>query len=318
MSNRTGNLVKSFFLNRDNEAPRIIDNNDLIEEKLERIRMVMPQFEPEDFGSANDEGYYEDEFRDGIDAEALDALTSDNIEYDEDGNPVSNVIKASTDEYAEGEDEATPPFTPAPPPAPVYDGPSPEEIIAQAEAEAETIKIEARNEIEHMKTIGYEEGKTNGYQEGIKEARAEAVELRTSLEEERRLMEEQYKEKLEELEPKFVHALTRIYEKVFEVDLSGEQSLVLSLLRNTMSKIEGAKNYLIHVSKDDYPYVTERKDDLMGAGISEDASIEIIEDSTLKSGECMIENVNGIFDCSLGTELEALRKRLELLSFTPD
>ncbi len=318
MSNRTGNLVKSFFLNRDNEAPRIIDNNDLIEEKLERIRMVMPQFEPEDFGSANDEGYYEDEFRDGIDAEALDALTSDNIEYDEDGNPVSNVIKASTDEYAEGEDEATPPFTPAPPPAPVYDGPSPEEIIAQAEAEAETIKIEARNEIEHMKTIGYEEGKTNGYQEGIKEARAEAVELRTSLEEERRLMEEQYKEKLEELEPKFVHALTRIYEKVFEVDLSGEQSLVLSLLRNTMSKIEGAKNYLIHVSKDDYPYVTERKDDLMGAGISEDASIEIIEDSTLKSGECMIENVNGIFDCSLGTELEDLRKRLELLSFTPD
>ena len=39
------------------------------------------------------------------------------------------------------------------------------------------------------------------------------------------------------------------------------------------------------------------------------------EDATLEKNECMIETGNGVFDCSLGTQLEALNEELRLLSY---
>jgi len=46
--------------------------------------------------------------------------------------------------------------------------------------------------------------------------------------------------------------------------------------------------------------------------------VEIVEDMTLKSNECFIDTGAGIFDCSLETQLEGLKRELRLLSFTVD
>lgn len=43
--------------------------------------------------------------------------------------------------------------------------------------------------------------------------------------------------------------------------------------------------------------------------------VELLEDATLGKNECMIETGNGVFDCSLGTQLEALNEELRLLSY---
>ena len=56
---------------------------------------------------------------------------------------------------------------------------------------------------------------------------------------------------------------------------------------------------------------------LNGTNISAD-SVEIIEDVTLTRNECMIETGNGVFDCSLGTQLELLRDELLLLAYEPE
>ena len=44
---------------------------------------------------------------------------------------------------------------------------------------------------------------------------------------------------------------------------------------------------------------------------------DILEDATLGRSECMIETGNGVFDCGLGTQLEALNEELRLLSYEP-
>ena len=53
--------------------------------------------------------------------------------------------------------------------------------------------------------------------------------------------------------------------------------------------------------------------------INKDAieNVELLEDVTLGKNECMIETGNGVFDCSLGTQLEALNEELRLLSYEP-
>ena len=93
--------------------------------------------------------------------------------------------------------------------------------------------------------------------------------------------------------------ITNIYEKVFQVDLSEEKNIVVNLLRNAMQKVEGSKNYIVHVSKEDYKFVYERKKELADAAMAEDVIIDVVEDLTMKSGDALIETANGIFGTSV-------------------
>ena len=67
-------------------------------------------------------------------------------------------------------------------------------------------------------------------------------------------------------------------------------------------------------SKNDYEYISERKDQLSD-GLGSTDTIEVIEDLTLRQSECFIESEGGIYDCGIGTELELLKKELMLLSY---
>ena len=124
-----------------------------------------------------------------------------------------------------------------------------------------------------------------------------------------------YEQQMAVLEPQFVDALTGIYEKIFEVDLENRREVVVTLLRNTMKKLDGCKNFLLHVSPADYAYVKAHKEDLLSEAIQEGTVIDIVEDGMIRESECTIETVNGIYDCGLGTQMEGLRKRLALLSY---
>lgn len=302
------NLVKAYRLQRDSDEPVIIDSNNLIQEKLERLRMIMPVI------GQNDDSEYEEsapgEFTDGLDALMLDALTDENYEteYDEDGNPVSNVIKASAEDFTEYE-------APMAEPVEQYSGPSPEELIAEAEAQIEQMRQEAMLQIDKDREAAYNEGRSLGYSDGKAQAEAEIGVAWQELEEARGNLNAEREALIAELEPQFVHTLTSIYEKVFEVDLRDEKELVVNLLRNAMLHIESTKNYLIHVSREDHEYVVENRDSLITSSMPADVTIDIIEDVTMKQGDCMIETSGGIFDCGLGTQLETLKKKLELLSY---
>lgn len=292
------NLVKSYRV-MPSDGPMVIDTNSLIEEKLERIRMVLPK---ETFEAVSFTDSSEQEFEDGLDVAMLDALTSDGYEteYDEEGNPVSNVIKAAPVMQE-----------------PVYDGPSPEELIAQAREEIELMRQNAAAEIEEAKSAGYSEGMNQGYADGRKSAEAEMSRAWKQISDAQANLEAERAELMAEIEPRFIKVLTAIYEKVFDTDLSGEQSIIVNLLHNTLDQIPGCKNYLIHVSRDDHEYVMQHKNELITYSMPEDVTIDIVEDLTMKAGDCMIETSGGIYDCGIGTQLEGLRKKLELLSFTP-
>ena len=71
----------------------------------------------------------------------------------------------------------------------------------------------------------------------------------------------------------------------------------------------------MHISSLDYPYVSMEKKLLEGALPSPSATLELVEDTTLGHNECMIETEGGIFDCSLGTQMAELKKRLKLLAY---
>ncbi|MCM1568780.1 MAG: FliH/SctL family protein [Roseburia sp.] len=183
-------------------------------------------------------------------------------------------------------------------------------LLADAQTKADKITEEALRERERV----LEEARQEGYEEGCARARQELEKEMSGLREKEKQLEAEYDALVAKLEPELVEHITNIYEYVFHVDMSGNREILEYLITSAMSRAETSRNFLVHISREDYPYVSTRRQQLLGAA-SGDASIEIIEDMTLSRNECMIETENGIIDCGLGTELAELSRKLKLLSY---
>lgn len=292
------NLYKSAGISLAADTPRVIDSNALaaeraaaekaLAEKESREKRTVPL--PED----------EDGFSQGLSAVILDNLTED----------LENGREASA---AAQEEEIN-----------RQGGQVIQEARERAERLAEEMKQQAQFEIENMKkeaadrlTVERErilmETRELGYQDGLDEGKKEIDAIRQELAAQRRQLEAQYDSLIENLEPQFIDTLTGIYEHIFHVELSDYRDIVVHLIADTLRKTDGAKDYIVHVSKEDYPYVSMQKKQLMaGTGAS---LLEVVEDITLSKNQALIETDGGIYDCSLGTQLHELGKKLRLLSY---
>ena len=296
-----GNIFKSHMVVVQDDDTLLIDNNERIAKKIESLEETMINSARSELGEDSFDG-----FVGGLDAEMVEALTADSDEE------LPTVIKAERpEEVQETKTSAD---------ALAIVSAQAQEVLEAARREAENLKsqamIEAQQELEAMKNRAYEEGKAQGYDDGYGEAVAQVEEQKNQLAQERKRLEAEYQDLVEELEPRFVEALTDIYEKVFRVDLKKEQNIIMHLISSTMHKIEGSNTYLIHVSKEDYPYVSMKKNEVLVTSVSANASVEIVEVMTLGANDCIIETDGGVFDCGLGTQLEELSQKLRLLSYT--
>ena len=222
-------------------------------------------------------------------------------------------LHAEEIEVVEGEPE--PGEGEAIPPQPVYTGPSPEELVAQAQEEIEAMKQAAMQEIESMKLFTMEESRQQGYREGQMQAVSELEKEKKLLKEKEIRMEQEYQDLISELEPRFIDTLTGIYEEIFKVELAEYKPILLHAIGASIRNIEGSRQFIVHVSREDYEAVMAAKPQLTDRLGSTGAALDIVEDITLQANQCMIETSNGIYDCGIGSQLEELGRRLRLLSY---
>ncbi len=190
------------------------------------------------------------------------------------------------------------------------------DILNRAKEEAAAIIADAKSRAEEERKSIREQARQQGYEDGQASARAEADAVRNEFQEKSRRLEEEYQKLMDELEPKFIDTVTSVYEHIFQVDLSGNRDVLTHLISNTMHKLEGGGTFLIHVSKEDYSYVVMQKKQILAGTASNAGNVEIVEDVTLGKNECLIETDSGIFDCGLGTQLNGLKQKLRLLSWS--
>lgn len=281
----SSNLYKAGWVVINDDA-RMIDSNKLIEQRLKKAASSRPAYS--DTGSLGEQGG----FSSGLDVEKVDAL----FEPDSEGA----VLKSASLEELEAvkqELEAA------------------RGELKQVREETDSMIEEANSQIEEMRVRALEEARKKGYQEGHEKAMAEAETLREQYLSRQAQLEEEYDRQIESLEPEFIENLAEIYEHIFKVDLSSYHGLVVSLLTNAMQKTDSARNYIVHVSRQDYPEVSRAREKILEETGTRSDNLEIISDMTLSAAQCMIETEDGIYDCSLGTELEELKRKLKLISF---
>ena len=279
----SSNLYKCGWIKVQEEDKRVIDNNALLEQKLSAV-LHAASIPDEEEALSEEEG-----FEDGLDAEKVDAL------FAADGGVIKGNLQAERDALLEEIEEA-------------------KAELATIKKQADDMIEDAKSQIGAMQMKAYEEAKNQGFQEGERLGRQEADALISEYRSREKQLEEEYARKMEELEPEFIETLTGIYEHIFKVDLTKYHNLVTNLLVSAMQKIENTRNFLVHVSRQDYEDVMTCKDRIRAeAGGS--ASVEIVEDAMLSESQCLIETEMGIYDCSLDTQLAELSRKLKLLSY---
>ena len=273
------NLIKANQFVLKEKDPIVVDTNELVAKKIESHIPVFEEFKPEGF-----------QF--GLNAPEVDPLFVDMDYIPEEGEFPMELV----------------------PQEPVYTGPSPEELIAEAQTEIEEMRMEAEKNISFLKKRSIEEGKQQGYEEGKRVAMQELDAAKKELDAKAAAMEREYQKLIDELEPQFIKTITGIYEEIFRVELAGYKDVLRHAIVNTIRKVEGSKDFLVHISRADYEKIVEQKELILNQ-ISKQVTVELVEDATLKENECMIETNSGIFDCSIGVQLEELTRKLRLLSF---
>lgn len=281
----SSNLLKRGYTNIQQDEKRVINTNELVAKRIQELTEKMQKAENEGFVS-------------GLTAPSVEveALLNDG---DDENVQQSNVIKVRDEAnrlLEEARKEA-------------------DSIIEQAKLHAMQLERDAKARAEQERMQMLDQARQQGMQEGMEQAAKEAEKERQELKTLRKQLEEEYQQMVDELEPQFVDTITGIYEHIFHVELRSYREVLTYLISTTMRKIEGNRDFMIHVSKEDYPYISMQKKQIAAGATAPNSSVEVVEDLTLSKNECLIETEGGIFDCGLGTQLSELRQKLKLLSY---
>jgi len=281
----SSNLLKGVYTHLQQEDTRVIDTNELVIKRIEELSVKMKRGGQGGFSA-------------GLNAPEIEFESLQNGEVTDEASQ-GNVIKANEDAKAVLERAKL----------------EAEELLENAQKDARAMQEEAKAAIEKERENAVAVGKQQGYEEGTKQAQAEVEGIKRQLAEKEKELDATYQKKIDELEPQFIDTLTGIYEHIFHVELQSYREVLVHLISSAMRKIEGNRNFIIHVSKDDYPYVSMQKKQIAAGTATSNGSMEVIEDMTLSKNECLIETESGIFDCGLGTQLSELSQKLRLLSY---
>ncbi len=175
------------------------------------------------------------------------------------------------------------------------------EIMKQAELAAEEIQSKAH-------TAGYEQG----YADGKKVAEEELEQGRKALKNKAIELEEAYEEMLREAEPLMAEVISELVDNMVG-HYADNQDVILFLVRLALGELSTYGEFIVKVSREDYDYVTQHKEEL-DVEVGDKVTLEIVKDSSLLGGDCLIETAYGSVDASLHVRRESLKQELRLIA----
>ena len=187
-----------------------------------------------------------------------------------------------------------------------------EEILAAAQQKADAILAQANRDAGEIRTSA----KTQGYEEGRASAEQEKEQLRVELEESYRKkqgdLDSDYKNKREHMEQDLVDVIITVFEKVFHIQFDDKKDILMHLIEDAILNIEDDKRFRVKVAEDNAMFLENHKDEILDR-VGHDIELEIVSDATVEGNDCTIETDSGVFNCSLGAQLENLIKDIRSL-----
>jgi flagellar assembly protein FliH len=186
-------------------------------------------------------------------------------------------------------------------------------LLEDAKKEANHILENAKIEAERIKREAYTEGQKKGYGDGLLQSQKEMNQHKAEYDEKSRHLKREYEEMTASLEPQMVDIIAALVEKITGIVVEDKEEVILYLVDKTLKNIDKCDEYTIKVSKDDFEYISMRKNLLLGA-IGREVPLYIVEDINLKKNQCFIETELKVINCSLDIQLNNLIMDLKLIA----
>lgn len=176
-----------------------------------------------------------------------------------------------------------------------------EEVIREAEKSAEEIKQKAQGE-------GYDAGLTQARQQ-VEEDRARAGE---SLAGAICALESAADKLYDEMEKGVLDLALCIAEHIIKTEIAGNDDAYKNMIKTMLVGIRNQSNIVLKVGKEEYErFFMEGKNDL--AEVAAQSGIRVVQDISLKQGDCLVETEFGYMDAGVLTQLKRLEYSMKQL-----
>jgi len=184
-----------------------------------------------------------------------------------------------------------------------------EKIIAEARAKAEQIEKDSLSAFESERKEAEERGRLMGREAGFVEGKEEVARLvqRTQTILER--AQDKRGEILAETEQQIVDLVLLISRKVIKVISENQRNVVVSNVVQALRKVKGRGNIFIRVNMVDINLATEHKKEFIEM-VEGAKSVQIVEDTTVDPGGCIIETDFGEIDGRIASQLSELEQKI--------
>lgn len=179
-------------------------------------------------------------------------------------------------------------------------------IIKEAEDEArrilEKVKEEARKSAEEI-----EQAKIKGYNDAYNEAKAKYMSLVAEMETIKSKVIEEYNKMLENAEAEVVEIILDISRKVLQSEITQNKDYIFNLVREAINGCTHKEDLILRVSPEEYDYITQKRE-VLDSIFSSSEKMEIIKDSSLKEGDCIIETPYGSVETGVQLKLSKIEE----------
>ena len=184
-----------------------------------------------------------------------------------------------------------------------------ERITADAKVKAAEIENEVRQTLDAERKDSRDKGCEEGREKGYGEGKAEVQRLieRTQVVLER--AQDKRGEILAETEQEIVDLVLLIARKVIKVISENQRDVIIANVIQALRKVKSKGNVIIRVNMSDMQLATEHKQEFIK--LMENAnSIQVVEDSSVDKGGCIIETDFGEIDARISSQLAELESKI--------
>jgi flagellar assembly protein FliH len=184
-----------------------------------------------------------------------------------------------------------------------------EGILAEAGERIRHLEEESRAGLEALRKEAEDQGRAAGKEEGFAAGKAEVERLiqRTQVMLER--AQDKRGEILTETEQEIIDLVLLISRKVVKVISENQRTVVLQNVVQALRKVKTRGNVTIRVNLADLKLTTEHTRDFIQR-VEGVKSIQVVEDSSVDSGGCVIETDFGEVDARISSQLAELETRI--------
>jgi flagellar assembly protein FliH len=182
-------------------------------------------------------------------------------------------------------------------------------IISDAQSKALEIENEVRQSLDVTRREAQEQGREDGRNSGFADGKAEVDRLieRTQVMLER--AQDKRGEILAETEQEIIDLVLLIARKVIKVISENQRDVIISNVIQALRKVRARGNVIIRVNMNDLSLTTEHKQDFINM-LENAKSVQVVEDSNVDSGGCIIETDFGEIDARIASQLAELENKI--------